>query len=44
MMALLQQAASADNDEVAHRARMRVHMIQSDMMVKLDASSKLNTE
>jgi NTE family protein len=44
MMALLRQVASADNDEVAHWSRMRVHMIRSNMMVKLDASSKLNAE
>ena len=44
MMALLRQVASADNAEVAHWTRMRVHMIQSDMLVELGSSSKLNAE
>jgi len=44
MMALLRQVASADNDDVAHWSRMRVHLIRSDMMAELDASSKLNAE
>jgi NTE family protein len=44
MMAMLRQVASADDDEVAHWARMRVHMIRSEMMVELGSSSKLNAE
>jgi NTE family protein len=44
MMALLRQVASADDTEVAHWSRMRVHMIRSDMLVELGASSKLNAE
>jgi NTE family protein len=44
MMALLRQVASADNAEVAHWSRMRVHMIHSDMLVELGSSSKLNAE
>lgn len=44
MMALLRQTAPADNAEVAHWARMRVHMIRSEMLVELGASSKLNAE
>jgi NTE family protein len=44
MMALLRKIASPDDAEVAHWARMRVHMIRSEMMVELDSSSKLNAE
>jgi NTE family protein len=44
MMALLRKVASADDAEVAHWSRMRMHMIRSDMMVELGASSKLNAE
>jgi NTE family protein len=44
MMALLRQVAAADNTEVAHWSRMRLHMIHSDMLVELGASSKLNAE
>jgi NTE family protein len=44
MMALLRQVASADATEVAHWSRMRVHLIRSDMLVELGASSKLNAE
>jgi NTE family protein len=44
MMALLRQVAPVDNAEVAHWARMRVHMIRSEMMVELSSSSKLNAE
>ena len=35
MMALLRQVAAADDAEGAHWARMRVHMIHSDMLVEL---------
>ena len=44
MMTLLRQVASAGNTEVAHWARMRVHLIKSEMMVDLGSSSKLNAE
>ena len=44
MMALLRRVASADDKEVAHWSRMRVHLIRSETMVELDASSKLNAE
>ena len=44
MMALLRKVASADDAEVAHWSRMRVHMIRSEMMVELGSSSKLNAE
>jgi NTE family protein len=44
MMALLRQVASSDDSEVAHWSRMRIHIIRSDMLVELGASSKLNAE
>ncbi len=44
MMALLRQVADARNNEVAHWARLRVHLIQSEIMVDLGSSSKLNAE
>ena len=44
MMAILRQFASSDDEEVNHWARMRVHLIRSDMMVDLGSSSKLNAE
>ncbi len=44
MMALLRQVAGDGNTEVAHWARMRVHLIRSEMMVDLGSSSKLNAE
>jgi NTE family protein len=44
MMALLRRVASTGDSEVAHWSRMRVHMINSDMMVELGSSSKLNAE
>lgn len=44
MMALLRQVATVDNAEIAHWSRMRLHMIDSDMLVELGASSKLNAE
>jgi NTE family protein len=44
MMALLRQVASADNSEVAHWSRMRVHLVRSSMLDDLGASSKLNAE
>jgi NTE family protein len=44
MMALLRKVAAANNAEVAHWSRMRMHMIRSEMMVELGASSKLNAE
>ncbi len=44
MIALLRQVADAGNAEVAHWAHMRIHLIRSDMLVDLGASSKLNAE
>ena len=44
MVALLRRVASPDDTEVAHWARMRMHMIRSEMMVQLGSSSKLNAE
>jgi NTE family protein len=44
MMALLRKVASADDAEVAHWSRMRMHLIRSEMMVELGSSSKLNAE
>lgn len=44
MMALLRKVASADDAEMAHWSRMRLHLIRSDMLVDLDSSSKLNAE
>src|SRR5262252_5652009 len=44
MMALLRKVAPADDAEAAHWSRMRVHMIQSDKLVELGSSSKLNAE
>jgi NTE family protein len=44
MMALLRRVAGAGDAEVAHWSRMRIHMIHSDMLVELGASSKLNAE
>jgi NTE family protein len=44
MMALLRQVADAGNNEVAHWARLRVHLIRSEMMVDLGSSSKMNAE
>jgi NTE family protein len=44
MMALLRQVASSGNREVEHWSRMRIHLVRSDMLVELGASSKLNAE
>lgn len=45
MMALLRRGASKVEDpEAAHWAAMRIHLIRSDMLVNLGASSKLNAE
>lgn len=44
MIALLRQVVDAGHSEGARWARMRVHMIGSDIMVTLGHSSKLNTE
>ena len=43
MIALLRQVAAADG-EAAHWSRMRIHLIRSDMLDELGASSKLNAE
>jgi len=44
MAALLRQVADPGNAEVAHWARMRVHLVRSEMLTGLGASSKLNAE
>lgn len=44
MMALLQQVADANDGEGWLWAQMRIHMIKSDQMMTLGASSKLNAE
>jgi NTE family protein len=44
MMALLRKVATAADGEAGHWSRMRVHMIRSDMLDELGASSKLNAE
>ena len=44
MMALLRSVADPGNEKTAHWARMRVHLIRSEMMVELGSSSKLNAE
>ena len=44
MAALLRQVADPGNAEVAHWARMRVHLVRSDLLTGLGASSKLNAE
>jgi NTE family protein len=44
MMALLRKVAFAGDAEVGHWSRMRMHMIHSEMMLELGASSKLNAE
>lgn len=44
MMALLRQIADPGHTEGARWARMRIHMIQSEIMVSLGHSSKLNAE
>src|SRR5215813_9737048 len=44
MIALLRGVASAGDTVVAHWARMRIHLIRSEMMVDLGSSSKLNAE
>lgn len=44
MIALLRQVADANDGEGWRWAQMRIHMIKSDMMVSLGASSKLNAE
>jgi NTE family protein len=44
MMALLRSVAEPGNEKTAHWARMRVHLVRSDMLLDLGASSKLNAE
>nr|WP_314070416.1 patatin-like phospholipase family protein [uncultured Roseococcus sp.] len=44
MIALLRKVADPGNVEVAHWARMRVHLVRSDLLTDLGASSKLNAE
>lgn len=44
MMALLRSVADPGNEKTAHWARMRVHLIRSELLATLGASSKLNAE
>jgi NTE family protein len=44
MMALLRSVADPGNAKTAHWAKMRVHLVRSDMLLDLGASSKLNAE
>jgi NTE family protein len=44
MMALLREVSDPSNAKTAHWAAMRVHLIRSDLLVELGASSKLNAE
>jgi NTE family protein len=44
MIALLRDVADPGNEKNAHWARMRVHLIRSDVLTGLGASSKLNAE
>ena len=44
MIALLRQVATTADGEAGHWSRMRVHIIRSDMLDELGASSKLNAE
>jgi len=46
MIALLRRAAiqAQDDPEAAHWAKMRVHLVRSDLLTDLGASSKLNAE
>lgn len=44
MIALLRQVADAGTSEGALWARMRIHLIRSDLLSELGASSKLNAE
>ncbi|WP_338147821.1 patatin-like phospholipase family protein [Neoroseomonas terrae] len=44
MMALLRDVADPGNEKMKHWAQMRVHLVQSDLLLTLGASSKLNAE
>lgn len=44
MIALLRDVADPGNETNAHWAQMRVHLIRSDLLLDLGASSKLNAE
>lgn len=44
MMALLREVADPGNEKTAHWAEMRVHLVKSDLLLSLGASSKLNAE
>ena len=44
MMALLREVADPGNEKTAHWAKMRVHLVKSDLLLTLGASSKLNAE
>lgn len=44
MIALLRQVADPGDAKTAHWAKMRVHLVRSDLLMTLGASSKLNAE
>ncbi|MBR0682697.1 patatin-like phospholipase family protein [Roseomonas eburnea] len=44
MIALLRQVADPGDEKTAHWAKMRVHLVRSDVLLGLGASSKLNAE
>ncbi|WP_424811886.1 patatin-like phospholipase family protein [Roseococcus sp. YIM B11640] len=44
MIALLRKVSDPGNAETAHWANMRVHLVRSDLLTDLGASSKLNAE
>jgi NTE family protein len=44
MIALLRDVADPGNEQNAHWAKMRVHLVRSEMLTTLGASSKLNAE
>ncbi len=44
MAAMMRKVADPGNDEGAHWAKMRIHMVRNDLMATLGYSSKLNAE
>jgi len=44
MMALIRKGADPTKVETAHWAKMRIHLVRSEMLTELGASSKLNAE
>jgi NTE family protein len=44
MIALLRRGATSDNPEAKNWASMRIHLVRSDKVTELGASSKLNAE